>query len=200
MASIVFTGTANDHYDLLTKVIGHLTGVGMGSQAWTLLHSVDDVSDNYHDRYLMAPGLSGTDEIYINIASNRNLANDTFGWWIRGAIEFNILNDWNNQPGISPAIQMPLWDSTTPYWLIANGRRFILIAKVSTVYSSCYAGFIMPYATSAEMPYPLFIATNCNTTRRWSQGDFFTSGFWDPTEGAAYIRFWDGAWVEIANV
>ena len=32
-----------------------------------------------------------------------------------------------------------------PYWFIANGRRFIVIVRVSSVYQSAYAGFILPY-------------------------------------------------------
>jgi len=193
MASVVFTGTATDYADFLEKIIGHLTGAGMGSQAWTLLKT-EGVN-----RYLRGPGLSGTDSIHINLATYADPANDNFGMWSAAAIGFNTLNSWANQPGKSPEVAMPLWDSVIPYWLIANGRRFIIVAKISTVYTSCYCGFILPYATSSEMPYPIVNMSSCNSPKRWSQGDFYISSFWDPTGGSAYLRFWDGAWVSIEN-
>lgn len=198
MASFVFQGTATNHHDLLDKVVAHLTGAGMGTQAWTQMKYASGLP-NWQDYYLKGPGLSGTDSIYVNMASWADTANDTYSLAIRGAINFNALNTFDGQPGSSGDVIVPLWDSTIPYWLVANGRRFIIIAKISTVYTSAYAGFLMPYATSSEMPYPLVVMGNCDGARRWSRDDYFIGGFWDPTEGAAFARHWDGAWVEVAN-
>lgn len=45
----------------------------------------------------------------------------------------------------SPTVTyVTLWDSSIPYWLIANGRRFILVAKVSTTYPLLTADLLMP--------------------------------------------------------
>lgn len=198
MASFVFQGTATSCHDLLDKIVAHLTGTGMGMQAWTQMKYVSGLP-TFQEYYLKGPGLSGTDSIYVNIASGAYTASDTYLLAIRGAINFNPLNTFDDQPGGSSNVIVPLWNSTIPYWLVANGRRFIIIAKISTVYTSAYAGFLMPYATSSEMPYPLVVMGNCDRARRWSQGDYYIGGFWDPTEGAAFARHWDGAWIEVAN-
>ena len=198
MASFVFQGTATNHHDLLDKVVAHLTGVGMGTQAWTQMKYASGLP-NEQEYYLKGPGLSGTDSIYVNMASWTDTVNDAYSLAIRGAINFNPLDTFGGQPGSSGDVIVPLWDSTIPYWLVANGRRFIIIAKISTVYTSAYAGFLMPYATSSEMPYPLVVMGNCDVVRRWSQNGYLIGGFWDPTEGAAFARHWDGAWIEVAN-
>lgn len=197
MASVVFTGTATNHYDLLTKIVAHLTGVGLGTQAWSLLRS-ETIGDIEH-RWLKAPGLTNTDEIFVNLSVTQNVGSDIFSLILRGAVNHNPLLTIDGQPGTSPAVVTPLWDSTIPYWLIANGRRFILIAKISTTYQSAYAGFFIPYATSSEMPYPMAIMANCGSALRWSTAAWQISGFWDPVQSSSYIRFWDGAWVPIQN-
>jgi hypothetical protein len=51
----------------------------------------------------------------------------------------------------------PLWNSSIPYWFNVNSRRIIVVAKVSTVFTMSYLGFILPYATPGQYPYPLFI-------------------------------------------
>lgn len=43
------------------------------------------------------------------------------------------------------------------YWMVANGRRFVVVIKISTVYQAMYGGFFLPYANPAAYPYPLFI-------------------------------------------
>lgn len=198
--SVVFTGTATDWSDLLDKVVTHLTdGAALGAEAWTLLAT--DVSiPNERYIYLRGPGLSGTDEIYVSIREFNIAAEDKFNWQIRGHVAYNPLNSWDAQPGASPRGNILLWDSTIPYWLVANGRRFILIAKVSTTYQSLYAGFFLPYATSAEMPYPMVIMT-CSSTpnNRWSAGNYTVGGFWDPVEWSSWLRHFDGQWIGMAN-
>ena len=43
------------------------------------------------------------------------------------------------------------------YWMVANGRRFAVVIKISTVYQAMYGGFFLPYANPTAYPYPLFI-------------------------------------------
>lgn len=198
MSSIVFTGTATGHYDLLDQVVGHLTGVGLGAQAWSLLRS--EVIGTTQYRWLKGPGLSNTDEIFINLAVGENIATDVFTFYTCGAVAHNPALSWSGQPGYSPVVTMPVWDSAIPYWLIANGRRFIIISKISTTYQSLYAGFYIPYGTSSEMPYPIAVMSNCgNIGARWSTASWQISGFWDPVQNSSFIRHWDGAWVSIYN-
>jgi len=170
----------------------------MGSEAWTQLAMDTSITDE-RIAYLQGPGLSGGDEIHVNIRQFKNVPSDYYNWQIRGAVAYNPLVPFDQQPGTSPAANLPLWQSAIPYWLIANGRRFILIAKVSTTYQTMYGGFILPYATSAEMPYPMFIGASASTVLRWSDGSYRLSSFWDSAQTTSYIRHFDGAWLEIAN-
>ena len=199
MASFVFTGTSTDWSDLLDDLRTHLTdGVTLGSEVWTEL-AIDTSITDERIVYLEGPGLAGADEININIREFKNVGSDIYNWQIRGAVSYNALNSFATQPGTSPAVNLPLWDSSIPYWLIVNGRRFILIAKVSTTYHTLYAGFTLPYATSAEMPYPIYVGASAQSELRWSDGTYKLGAFWDPTTTSAYLRHFDGAWVTIQN-
>ena len=210
MASHVFTGPAANHRDLLDKLRGHLTdGVALGAQVWVVeKYSINQGSaSNIDELYLRGPGLSGTDNIHVNIQAYQDSGTDIFNWKLSGAVAFNTLVSFGLQPGLSNFAHMALWDSSIPYWVIANGRRFIVVAKVSTTYQTFYGGYILPYSTASEMPYPIAIAGSSGgaayagwDTIRWSAGVYHLGSFWDPVVGSAYIRMWSGFWLEIANM
>lgn len=198
--SIVFTGTATAWDDLLTKVVAHLQHASLGTEAWTLLATDTTSVANEKFVYLKGPGLSASENIYVNIRQYRDIAGDYYNWQLRGAVSYNGALTFATQPGFSPPANVCLWQSSIPYWLIANGRRFILVAKVSTTYATAYGGFILPYATPTEMPYPMFVGGNASTsTKRWSAGDYTLGGFWDAPSGTTYLRHFDGSWLEIYN-
>lgn len=44
-----------------------------------------------------------------------------------------------------------------PYWLVASGRSLRFAVKVSTSYEGGYLGFILPYASPGQYPYPLAV-------------------------------------------
>ena len=196
MASFVFTGTATGHTNMLAKIKEHLTdGATLGTQVWTAIGT--------NPVYFKGPGLAQTDNIYLQMLAYSNVNIDQFGLQCYGAVNYNSLNSFYAQPGQSPPAYIPLWDSEIPYWLIVNGRRFILIAKVSTTYQTYYGGFILPYATPAEMPYPIVNMGSVggqDSTVRWSAGDYRVSGFWDPVENSSFLRHWNGTWIPIQNV
>jgi hypothetical protein len=52
---------------------------------------------------------------------------------------------------------MFLENETLEYWFIANGRRFIAIVKVNTVYQIMYGGLFLPYSPPTNYNYPLFV-------------------------------------------
>lgn len=198
MASHVFSGTASGHLDLLTKIVAHLTNAGtLGADVWTLLTS--RVVDGQTERYLAGPGSAGADSIHVNISAYQDVGADFYNFRVRGAIAHNPALPFDTQPGQSPETHLLLWQSAIPYRLIVNGRRFIIIAKVSTVYSNGYYGFMLPYATSSEMPYPMFIGGNSSAARRWSSDRFDIGAFFDPPDDAAYVRHFDGHWLNVAN-
>jgi len=58
------------------------------------------------------------------------------------------------------------------YWFVANGRRFVVVVKISTVYQAMYGGLFLPYADPLSYPYPLMIGGSAghdfNTTYNWT--------------------------------
>jgi hypothetical protein len=165
----VKTGTATDYLNLLSLLRTFLTTdatlVGLG-QNWTELATnatpyshVDNGQTNTIDfeTYLMAPGLSGTEQIYVNIGAFHNPSSGIYNWRLRGAVGYLSANTWFNQPGASPDAFTYLWNASIPYWFIANGQRVIVVAQVSAEYESAYLGKFLPDGTPGQYPYPLFI-------------------------------------------
>lgn len=72
------------------------------------------------------------------------------------------------------------------YWMVANGRRFIVVIKISTVYQAMYGGFFLPYASPAAYPYPLFIGGTRGFSG-YSAGQIATS--WRASEADHYRHF-----------
>ncbi|MFD2664619.1 hypothetical protein [Halomonas halophila] len=68
----------------------------------------------------------------------------------------------------APRMHIPLFDQTSPYWFVANGRRFVVVVKISTTFVACYQGFLLPYATPQEWPYPMVSSGCSRQAKRWS--------------------------------
>jgi hypothetical protein len=163
------TGTASSYLDLLAQLRAFLTTdatlVGLGQQ-WTELATVSaayphtdagQVNTVDFESYLVAPGLSGTERIYVNLQAYHNVPADIYNWRINGAVGYDAGHDFFTQPGTSPETYMYGWDQPTPFWFFANGQRVIVVAKVSTTYEMMYAGKFLPYGTPGQYPYPLAI-------------------------------------------
>lgn len=116
------------------------------------------------------PGAAGVDQVFVGLQRYASSTADWFNWRVRAAIGYVDANVFASQPGASPARGLPLWDQSIPYWFVANGRRFALVAKVSTVYEGLYGGLILPYATPAQYPYPVLVGATLATDSgtRWS--------------------------------
>jgi len=178
-------GTADGYTDLLDRLVLFLTdptrtdtddpdidelvaiddnvGSGEPSQAWTLLSSEDNRdssgSGELNDVYLMGPGLSGTDEIYVWLDTYSDEGDDYYNWRIAGMTGYAAGQDISLQPGVTQGRlpRMLMWQNPIPYWFLGNGRRFVVIAKISGVYEMCYGGFCLPYGLPTQFPYPLCI-------------------------------------------
>ncbi len=149
---------------------------------------------------LKGVGLAGTDEIYTNLWSLEDSGSDWFALSMQGATGFNPEDNTRSQLGGSNPYSMHAWDGEMPYWFIANGRRFIVIVKVSTTYHALYGGFYLPYFTPTEFPYPMFVGGNTITpTLRWSSTHNYDGNFWSPGNRTAAIRHLDGHWLELSN-
>lgn len=157
---------------------------------------------------LRGKGSGGTDNIYVNIFTSQWASSDYYNWSMSGATNFDANLKSLDQEGTCTAgvsgggIQ--LWNGSIPYWFIANGRRFIVIAKVSTIYASLYGGFLLPYALPSEYPYPMFLGGSTHIpTVKWStQNGVYGGydGFWDSgAPSGAVFRDPYGNWLRIAN-
>lgn len=200
------TGTATSYLDLLNKLRTFLTTdatLVAAGQNWTELatnstpySSGQDTVD--FETYLKAPGLSGTEAIYINIRAFHYTASDYYNWELRGAQGYNAANQFTAQPGISQGSFVYLWNQSIPYWFIANGQRVIVIAKVSTVYESLYLGKFLPYGTPGQYPYPVIVSgSGYDGDRRFSDTSDYHHAFFDPV--SMYVCDPANAWQPFQN-
>lgn len=199
-------GTAAGHEDLFDKFVDFLssnTDLVAAGQEWQILRDeTPPILGDTGDREVMfkAPGLSGSDEFFSSIAMFKSVGADYYNFRFRAAVGFLNTQPTSNQPGTSPVYYMHLWNDTIPYWFVANGRRAMLIAKISTTYHCAYMGGYLPYATPQQMPYPMFIGASSNQpTLRWSDNTPYHKSFWDPCEYSAGMYYQDGTWIQPAN-
>ena len=155
------TGTASNYRDLYDRLVTFLTtdaALVAAGQQWTVLRNTSDSSNQ--ELIIKAPGLSAADNIYCGLRTSENAPSGYWLWDLQGFIGYNGANTFANQPGAIPGSWIPrlaLWNQPIPYWFVANGRRVVVVAKVSTVYEAAYLGFVLPYATPGQYPYPLLV-------------------------------------------
>lgn len=193
------TGDAPNITEL--AAIDDSVGSGESSQAWTVLNWDDDRDSSgdgdIADCYLMGPGLSGTDEIYCWMDTYHSDGDDYYNWRLAGMTGYAAGQDISLQPGVTQGRlpRMLMWKNPIPYWFLGNGRRFVVIAKVSSVYEMAYGGFCLPYGLPTQFPYPLCIGgsacppyshTSYPQHHRYSTTENFHRGFANPYGGSEY--------------
>ncbi len=196
----------NDQWQFTTTQ-GQLTADG---EAWSL--EVDEGwASDHAEQYviLCGPGSAGTDEIYVTMRTFADDVADYHNLLFYGSTGYiasprQLINK-------STSVCMPLWNSIIPYWLAVNGRRIVLSAKISTVYTSAYAGFILPYATPTQYPYPLLIAgSSYHSQVQWSDDRRYYRSIADPGSSSSistgpggyssmYLLHPSGTWYNYAN-
>lgn len=213
-------GTASDYKDLLSRlrkfisdpdrVIGddpNMTelvainsdiGSGEASQAWEVGEGSGDVYSRWNTNYdgngnyeLIAcgPG-SGSDQIFVGIQTYSNVG--YYNWKLAGFTGYSPGITFANQPGVTNGKwpRMLMWNSTIKYWFVANGRRFIVVARTSTgIYECCYGGFALPYGLPTQFSYPLVIGGSSTgyNSELYSSQDAQHRAFVDPGGSSAYI-------------
>lgn len=200
------SGTATNFNDLYAKLRDFLTTnatlVGAG-QNWEVIAGpatgpLDFATDQL---VLKGPGLSGTDEILVTLEPSVSVGSDYYNLGIGGLSSYNPGEPISGQANRLTPRYLHLWNTTMPYWFIANGRRFIVVVRVTTVYQSAYAGFILPYHLPTTWAYPLFVGA-CSSTATWrfsvvNNGNH--SAFFNPGRYSSAIRLPDGQWLSLAN-
>lgn len=161
------TGTASDHVDLWDKFKAFITSdaeLVASGENWEIAWQEDSNSGtgfaNDTDYVLRGKGLSDQDSIYIALRrDDSNIANDVSSWYMLGATGvIATANAYNLHVNMTPfPVKMFARPNPMEYWFIANGRRFIIIVQVGTVYETMYGGFFLPYADPTVYTYPLFV-------------------------------------------
>lgn len=152
--------TATDYIDLLNRLRVFLTG--MVANPWTVLRNTigGTVAIPTGELILQAPGLAGTDQIFVGIQPFANSVTDYYNWRLAGFTGYGNALAFSAQPGVMQNVFSSLWASAIPYWFIGNGRRVIVVAKVSTSYVMIYLGLYNSYHSPAQYPYPMAIGGN----------------------------------------
>ena len=179
-------------YFTFTTTRGAMATAG---NAWTYVGT-----DTSGVRWLKAPGLTGTENIYISFRTYADSATDVYNMAVHSATGFNAGADFYSQPGKSADTWVGLWNDSMPYWFVANGQRVVFVAKVSTTYHAGYVGKILPYGTPTEYPYPVYVGGEfTDPYTRWSSVNEGYRHFVDPGYYSAYLCFPSGVWREIGN-
>jgi len=180
--------TANDYLDLLVKVKSEAEANGWTTLQWT----PGSMGSSESTWVAVGSGISGSDQIYIGIQTYSNPSQDRYGWIIGVFTGYLGSNTFFTQPG-GYYRATPLWNHTTPYWLIVNAQRISIAAKISTVYVFGYFGKYLPYATPGQYPYPVacIAPLPSNSQARWSDTSY-TNYQWN-------IRGVDGGWRTVSS-
>jgi hypothetical protein len=179
---------------------------------WTSLRRVSG-----SEMIWQAPGNGGTDQIIVGAKEFHDVGTDYYNWRLGGFTAYNSGAIFSQQPGYPAPSQahsspvLTLWNSSIPYWIVASGRRVILVAKVSTVYVTAYLGFMASYMAPGAFPYPLIVGGNLafanepvvtDSSWRWSytgneNRDFpipFPTGMSFDYQSSLMLRLASGAW------
>jgi hypothetical protein len=203
------------------------SGTTIGWSALLLLDSTDEVVNHFGSEVILkAGGNAGTDEIFTGIRSEYDSAAGWYNLFLNGYTGFDVNEtSWFKQPGALPGFgaanpyavpMVPCWDSTMPYWFVASGRSFRMAVKVSTSYEGGYLGFILPYATPNQYPYPLLVGGSMvpfadprSAEWRYSFATPRHSNYSMPGSSSVptsvsawattYLRSVDGTWLQFGN-
>lgn len=105
-----------------------------------------------------APGNDAASSIYAGILRFTDSGADYDNWRLGGFTGFDSGQAFASQPGALTRPVVPLLRvGSMPYWFVANGRRVVMIAKISTVYEAMYLGFLNTYANPNQHAYPLVV-------------------------------------------
>lgn len=181
----VATGTATNFVDFYNKLRAFLltnATLVAASQAWTQIAgntgtlTIDDTIT------LQGPGLSGTDQVRIKLKPVYSVVNNRYNLELVGVPTWSGAANQDAQFNMSTPVYMHLWNGSIPYKFVANGRRFIVVAQITTTVEAGYCGFFLPYALPSEYPYPMCVGgTSQVSTWDYTQASFEHSHFVNPS-------------------
>jgi hypothetical protein len=167
-------GTATDYNDLMAKVNTFLTTQLPEAERYTTLRHVT-IDPLANELILVAPGMSAGEQIFMGMCDYADIGGDYYNWMVNIFTGYIPENTFETQPdGVGNSLGIPLWNASIPYWIIGNGQRFVLAAKIANTYQMLYLGKINAYATPNQWPYPVFVGAMFNSPRgiRYSDQDY----------------------------
>lgn len=213
----------------------------MEASNWT--KNLDDATlDSSTERVVWWEETTTDTYVGVRTYSAADGINTAKNWLLLGATSYSPGLNWWQQPDTNPNAVDASDGSvdTTPagvgqgvvgmylkgndgtdidYWFFATTRRIIVVAKLyntvttSPRYATGYMGLLNPFGTSAEYPYPLYIAGSMSDPgKAWNANDpayqmsGLTSvighdvGFGSAFEAPAFYRHTDGFWKNVQNV
>ena len=176
-------GTASNHQDLMLKLEKFLTSnpaLVAANQQWevkkdnvvnpytTNTTANEDANGYSLHRFFIGHGLDGQDNIIVPMMLRHNTSLNYYTMTACAArayvVDKGVFDQLTDNVHGARWVTISLWHTDMKYWFIANGRRFIIVVKVSNRYATMYCGFIKPSGTDLEYPYPLLIGGNHTLT------------------------------------
>lgn len=149
---------------------------------------------------LQGPGLAGDDQILLSLQTFTNVPSAQYCIGISGHTAYAPSVPRPDPPGLnSPWVYMPLIDSAIRYWLVANGRRFILVTKSNSRYDVMYGGLVMPDHLPSDWPYPVLAAASSSVLQAGSSDLLSHSNFWRSLRGG-YLFTPEQLWRPLENL
>lgn len=139
----------------------------------------------------MAPGNDGLRQIYVGALLFSDSGADYYNWRLGAFNGYSTGVAFTSQPGFLgvPCPVLNLWNSTIPYWFVANGQRVTVFVKVSTLYMSCYLGLLNTYISPGQWPYPVVVGGSM----AWASEPAVASANWRYSyAGTEMHSFWRG--------
>jgi len=141
-----------------TKYRLHITELGSAAYlqigALRMLRS-DGVDAAFSQTIWEAPGNDGDSEILVGAHLFERQDADYFNMELGAFDGYDADVRWTQQAGFQGAVYVPLWDTSIPYWFICDGRRAIVIAKLSSQYEVAYLGLLDRFFSPDQWPYPI---------------------------------------------
>lgn len=198
------TGEATNHLNLLEILRGFLTtnaALVAAGQAWTQIGGETGTIDSGDFVSLRGPGLGGSDQILLSLDAYSNEAAAHYSLRLRGHTAYNQADPSISPPGLnSPLVYYPLINGTIRYWIVANGRRFIMVAKSNNRYDVMYGGLALPRHLPSDWPYPLLIGGSATSYIQNSSDSSSHTNPWRGVNGSAYLFSPEQLWRPFVNI
>ena len=197
------TGTSTNAADLYGDLITFLTtntDLVADDQAWEIVWTHG--SGQSSGVVLRGPGLAGQDDVFLGLRLVSRTADDEFEIQLNGMTGVipsatSITGHVNCTPHV---VRMFVDSGPMTRWFVANGRRFIVVAKISTVFEAMYGGLLLPYSLPDQYSYPLFIGgsageTDATDLSSWRSTSNYHRHFMHSWYDTAPGIHWGSAWL-----